>query len=70
MSRLFRVGLLTADFLLFTLNGHGHGLPSAPAFWDAAANAAGVPASHEQRGRVVGSRKVCDNAARTPAASF
>ena len=40
--------------------------PSAPAFW----SAFGDPASHEQRGRSVGSGKGCDRAARAPAASF
>ena len=39
---------------------------SSPAFW----SAFGVPASHEQCDRSVGSGKGCDRAARAPAASF
>ena len=42
--------------------------PGAPAFWSAAARAAGVPASPHRRGRVGVAGKGCDRADGTPAA--
>ena len=42
--------------------------PGAPAFWSAAARAAGGPASHHRRGRARVDWKVCDHADGAPAA--